>query len=123
MTLVPTRKTPAGQEYWDKVNKKSVLYPHGSEPEDIQTEGMVGLYSTAGQLADGIKTALQSGEIIIPQNKEGSTEGELTVAEMDIEQLRKHAEENGIEIPGNMKKLETIRQHIIEELNAAADAQ
>lgn len=119
MTLIPTRKTPAGQEYWDKVSKKTVLYPHHHIPESIQTDGMIGQYSTSGKTAPDEK----NDKTVVPPKNEGLTVVESTVDEMDIEQLRKHAEENGIEIPGNMKKLETIRQHIIEELNAAADAQ
>lgn len=116
MTLVPTRKTPAGQEYWDKVSKKTVFYPRGVISENIQTEGMVGQYSVSGKLPEfvkGMDLATTEDFTAIANPLEG----------MDIEQLRAYAEEKGVDIPGNMKKLETIRQHIIEELNATADAQ
>lgn len=120
MTLVPTRKTPAGQEYWDKVNKKTVLYPNGHKPEAVQTEGMVGQYSASGKVA----TLAKGEEVIVPSNKrDGLTAVELDVAELDIDGLREYAESKNVEIPGNMKKLETIRNHIIEELKGAADAQ
>lgn len=36
--------------------------------------------------------------------------------ELDAEQLKAYAAENGIEVPGNMKKEETIRKHIEESL-------
>lgn len=110
MRFVPTRKTATGQEYWDKELKLVVHYLEGQSPPEelIQTEGMVGQYSVGGKIAE----AIQVKKVPV-----------VSIEEMDIDQLREHAEENGIEIPGNMKKLETIRQHIIEELNAVADAE
>lgn len=109
MTIyVKGRTTAAGTEYWNKDLKRTELFAPGTEPENVQTDGMVGKYSLSGKVADDEKN---------PPIETDPLDG------MDAEQLREYAEENGIEVPGTMKKVETIRQHIVEELNAAADAQ
>lgn len=128
MTLVPMRKTSAGQEYWDKELKKVVFYPTGQSPDDetIHTEGMVGQYAANGEVAKSIEVKLHLGEKIDSIEQQELSDKDIqepTIDEMDIDGLRAYAEENSIDIPGNMKKLETIRQHIIEELNAVADSE
>lgn len=47
---------------------------------------------------------------------------DINLNDMDVDQLLSFAEQNNIEVPGNMKKEETIRTHIAEQL-AAADAE
>lgn len=46
-------------------------------------------------------------------------ETDMDLDKMNIEQLRSFAKQKGIAIPGNMKKVETIRNHIAEQLAAA----
>lgn len=46
------------------------------------------------------------------------TETDINLDDMNVEQLLAFAEQNNIDVPGNMKKVETIRNHIAEELAA-----
>ncbi|MCV9884711.1 hypothetical protein [Metabacillus halosaccharovorans] len=50
--------------------------------------------------------------------KEPDTDNDINLDEMNAEQLLAFAEENNIDVPGNMSKEETIRKHIAEELGS-----
>ncbi|WAA10829.1 hypothetical protein [Fervidibacillus albus] len=50
-------------------------------------------------------------------------ESDISLEELNANQLRSFAEQNGIDIPGNMKKEETIRSYIIEKLKTAVDSE
>lgn len=82
------RKTLTGNEYWDSKNKKTIFVPKGKEP-DFEIE-----------------------------STEVDTEKDITLDNMNAEQLLSFAEQNGIDVPGNMKKEETIRKYIAEQLAA-----
>lgn len=47
----------------------------------------------------------------------------VSINKMDNEQLKAFATKKGIDIPGNMKKEETIRKYIAEQLTATADVE
>ncbi len=58
-----------------------------------------------------------------PKEKEEAvcTTADIKLDDMDVDQLLSFAGQNNIDVPGNMKKEETIRNHIAEQL--AADAE
>lgn len=141
--LVPFRTTANGTEYWDKVNKKCVFYPNGTMPTEYvdQTDEMIGQYSASGKIAKPVETTTHVNEVIVTAEDaealtdeanelldDMSDDKELDSIDlsddenedldlMDIDELRDYANEKGIAIPGNMKKAETIRAHIVVELN------
>lgn len=87
------RKTVSGTEYWDTVAKRTLFVPKGEKPRfEVEVPKAIAV-------EEGI-------DLINPD-------------EMDIKQLITFGKEHGIEVPGNMKKEDTIRNYIIEELNAA----
>lgn len=92
--LKEIRKTNAGVEYWDTEAKKIIIGKEGLADEEVNEE---------------VKT--------------DNDNGDLNLDDMNSEQLLDFAKQNGIEVPGNMKKEDTIRNHIEEELNAASDSE
>lgn len=86
--IIEVRKTLTGTEYWDTEEKRTLFVPKGKEPE----------------------VEVDSTEI--------DTETDITLDNMNAEQLLSFAEQNGIDVPGNMKKEETIRKYIAEQLAA-----
>lgn len=108
------RRTVSGTEYWDTEAKKTLFVPTGEKPNfeiTVNPESMIG----GVDLATGKDKTVVNGKVVEPKTV-------INPKEMDIEQLISFGEENGIVVPGNMKKEDTIRNFIIEELNAAADA-
>ena len=96
--LKPIRKTATGLiEYWDTKNKLIVLGSSQSSKD------------LANKDTNQIKNDNQNGVI--------NTVLDLTT--LDADRLREFANQHGIEIPGNMKKEETIRNYIAEQLTAA----
>ncbi|MBX8942559.1 Rho termination factor N-terminal domain-containing protein [Lysinibacillus sp. K60] len=93
---VPIRTTANGTEYWDSEAKKVLFVPAGMRPSFKVTEKPESmLYVETKPLTDAPVFSL-----------EGKT----------ATQLREYAEENNIEVPGNLKKSETIREYIEEQL-------
>lgn len=82
------RKTLTGTEYWDSKEKRTVFVPKGKESE----------------------FEVESTEV--------NTETDINLDDMNTEQLLEFAKQNSIDIPGNMKKEETIRKYIAEKLTA-----
>lgn len=108
---VLTRTTANGKEYWDNETKKVLFVPAGEKPSFEVTESpesmIVGI-----DLANGKDATVIDGQVAEPVfNLDGMT----------ATQLREFAEENNIEVPGNLKKPDTIREYIEEQL--AADAE
>ncbi|MCS1392988.1 Rho termination factor N-terminal domain-containing protein [Lysinibacillus boronitolerans] len=99
---VPIRTTANGTEYWDSEAKKTIFVPAGMRP--------------AFEVTESPTTMLHKGETVKPL-----VEPVFNLEGMTATQLREYAEENNIEVPGNLKKAETIREHIEEQL--AADAE
>jgi hypothetical protein len=96
---VETRKTAQGTEYWDTKKKRIRFVPAGQEPDFDVTKNP--------------KSMVKEG------SKPVEVEGKVTdLNSMDADQLLAYAKDNDIEVPGNMKKEDTIRKHI-EELLAA----
>lgn len=97
---VPIRTTANGTEYWDSEAKKVLFVPAGMRPSFEVTESPT--------------TMLHKGETVKPLintpvfNLEGMT----------ATQLKEFAEENNIEVPGNLKKVDAIRDYIEEQLAA-----
>ncbi|MCS5501910.1 Rho termination factor N-terminal domain-containing protein [Lysinibacillus sp. A4] len=98
---VPIRTTANGTEYWDSEAKKVLFVPAGMRPSFEVTE------KPESMLYVEVKPSTDTPVF----NLEGMT----------ATQLREFAEENNIEVPGNLKKPETIRKYIEEQLVADAE--
>lgn len=95
---VPIRTTGNGTEYWDSEAKKILFVPAGIRPTFEVTDNPESmLYVEVKPLTDAPVFNLEG---------------------MTATQLREFAEENNIEVPGNLKKPETIREYIEEQLAA-----
>jgi hypothetical protein len=97
---VEVRKSAQGTEYWDTKAKKVRFVPAGKEPGfEVEKER---------KSKEGLKPV--------------EVEGEVTdLNSLNTEQLLAYAKDNDIDVPGNMKKEETIRNHIAEQVNAAEE--
>ena len=96
---VPIRTTANGTEYWDNEVKKVLFVPTGEKPSFDVTESPT--------------TMLHKGETVKPLE-----EPVFSLEGMTATQLREYAEENNIEVPGNLKKVDAIRDYIEEQLAA-----
>jgi hypothetical protein len=108
---VEVRRSAQGTEYWDSKEKKIRFVPAGMEPGFEVTKdpkSMVG----GLDLAAGKDMTTVDGVPI-------DNETEIDLDSMNADQLKDFAKQNDIEVPGNMKKEETIRAHILESLTAA----
>lgn len=99
---VPIRTTSNGTEYWCTDDKKILFVPAGKQP--------------SFEVTNEPTTMLHKGETVKPL-----VEPVFNLDEMDATQLRAFAEENNIDVPGNIKKPDTIREYIEEQL--AADSE
>lgn len=99
---VPIRTTANGTEYWDSEAKKILFVPAGMRPSFEVTESPT--------------TMLHKGETVKPL-----VEPVFNLDGMNATQLREYAEENNIEVPGNLKKPDTIREFIEEQLAVDED--
>jgi hypothetical protein len=97
---VQTRVTAQGTEYWDNEAKKTLFVPAGEEPDFEVTKNPKSMVMGV-DVADGSDHTVVNG---------------IDLDEMDAAQLREFAEQNNIEVPGNMKREDTIRNHIAESL-------
>jgi hypothetical protein len=107
---VEMRKTAQGTEYWDTKEKRIRFVPAGKEPGFVVTKepkSMVG----GIDLATGKDMTTVNGKPV-------DNETEINLDSMNADQLRDFAKQNDIEVPGNMKKEETIRAHILESFTA-----
>ncbi|MGD6964520.1 hypothetical protein ACQCVB_20155 [Fictibacillus phosphorivorans] len=99
---VQTRVTAQGTEYWDAKEKRVRFVPTGEKPDFEVTED-------PKSMVMGVDVAKGTDQTVV---------NEINLDEMDADQLLKFAKDNNIDVPGNMKKEDTIRNHISEELNA-----
>lgn len=98
---VPIRTTANGTEYWDSEAKKILFAPAGMRPSFEVTDNPESMiYVEAKPLAEAPVFNLEG---------------------MTATQLREFAEENNIDVPGNLKKPDTMREYIEEQL--AVDAE
>jgi hypothetical protein len=93
---VEMRKTAQGTEYWDTEAKKIRFVPAGKKP--------------------GFEVTKDPKSMVEEEKQDSETDIDLD--KMNAEQLLAFAKQNDIEVPGNMKKEVTIRNHIAEQLNA-----
>ncbi|KLV27237.1 phage protein [Niallia circulans] len=107
--IVKTRKTISGTEYWDAKNKKVLVVPNGQEPPFEVTENTKSMILGVDIAKGRDKTIID--EVVVNQP-------DINLDKMKVEQLLEYAKENNIEVPGNMKKEDTIRKHIEEALKA-----
>ncbi|UPJ16066.1 hypothetical protein MYW48_25835 [Bacillus cereus] len=101
--ITEIRKTISGTEYWDNKEKRSLFVPTGEEPGfevTVNPESMI--IKHADNKVVGV-------EVI-------DTDTEINLNDMNAEELLSFAKENDIEVPGKLKKEETIRNYIVEQL-------
>ncbi|HDR4614611.1 TPA: hypothetical protein QCQ90_002170 [Bacillus cereus] len=101
--ITEIRKTISGAEYWDNEKKKTLFVPTGEEPGfevTVNPESMIRKH--ADNKVVGV-------EVI-------DTKTEINLDNMNAEQLLSFAKDNAIEVPAKLKKEETIRNHIVEQL-------
>lgn len=94
------RTTLNGSEYWDTVAKKTLFVPEGAEPHFEVTENPK---SMVVKLAE---------DKVIDVHVEDNT----PLEKMNVEQLRAYAASHDIDVPGNIKKPESILKYINEQL-------
>ncbi|MCG3089145.1 hypothetical protein [Sporosarcina cyprini] len=109
--IVETRKTAGGTEYWDTKKMRTLFVPTGVEPDFNVTENPQSMIIGVDLAGDKDYTVVNDQVI--------ETETELD--KMNSDQLLAFAEHSGIDVPGNMKKAETIRKYIVEKM--ATDAE
>jgi hypothetical protein len=98
---VEVRKSAQGTEYWDTKAKKVRFVPAGKEPGfEVEKE---------------TKSTLKDES---PKVENAAEDDAVDLNKLDADQLLVYAKDNDIEVPGNMKKEETIRKHIEESLAA-----
>jgi hypothetical protein len=106
---VEMRKTAQGTEYWDTEEKKIHFVPEGQKPGFEVTKDPKSMLIVDGKKVDEA----------VEKKIEGTKEDFLKYLDtLNVEQLLAYAKDNDIEVPGNMKKEETVRNHIAEKLNA-----
>ncbi|MEY2353289.1 hypothetical protein [Lysinibacillus capsici] len=105
---VPIRTTANGTEYWDSKDKRIRFVNVGDVPPFEVTENPESMI-VGVDLANGKDSTVIDGQIVEPV---------FTLEGMNATELREYAEENNIEVPGNLKKPETIREYIEEQLAA-----
>ncbi|KIP27831.1 hypothetical protein [Bacillus thuringiensis] len=101
--ITEIRKTISGTEYWDTKEKRSLFVPTGEEPGfevTVNPESMI----------------IRHADNKVVDVKIIDTETEINLDDMNAEQLLSFAKENDIEVPGKLKKEESIRNHIVEQL-------
>ncbi|MED2798135.1 hypothetical protein [Bacillus thuringiensis] len=100
---VEIRKIISGTEYWDNEEKRSLFVPTGEEP------GFEVTVNPESMLIKHADNKIVDVEII-------DTKTEINLDDMNAEQLLSFAKDNGIDVPAKLKKEETIRNYIVEQL-------
>lgn len=99
---IETRRTAAGTEYWDTVNKKIRFVPSGKEPDFEVAKNPITYVTNA-------KQAKERDQAVTTETK--------SFDELNGNELLSFASKHNIDVPGTMKKAETIRAHILSELD------
>lgn len=97
---VEIRKTISGTEYWDAKAKRTLFVPAGKKPDFEVTKDPKSMIGGV-DLANGKDMTVVNG---------------INLDDLDKDQLLAFAEQNIIDVPGNMKKEETIREYITKKL-------
>ncbi|MFJ6263199.1 hypothetical protein [Rhodococcus erythropolis] len=101
--IVEVRKTISGTEYWDTKEKRSLFVPTGEEP------GFEVTVNPESMLIKHADNKIVDVEVI-------DTKTEINLDDMNAEQLLSFAKDNGIDVPGKLKKEESIRNYVVEQL-------
>lgn len=129
--IIEIRKTSAGTECWDNVEKKVIVVPYGTTPDfEVvkEPESMLASHVIDGKLIskevyDALNVSLDADQL----NKESTEEvessmgivnedGELIdLSNMTIKELKEYAKENKVTIPKEVTKREDIAQHIYDD--------
>lgn len=129
--IIEIRKTSAGTECWDNVEKKVIVVPHGTtpdfevvkEPESMLTTHMIDgepvskeVYVALDVSLDGNKLNKESIEGVKSSMGIVNEDGELIdLSEMTIKELKEYAKENKVTIPKEVTKREDIAQYIYDD--------
>lgn len=108
------RKTANGNEYWDTEAKKVLFVAKGEQPDFDVTDNPVPIVNGVYQEAEKDLKALQAkAQEMGKVTKLPFTEPDgIHIDDMNTEQLLAFAKQVDINVPGNMKKEETIRNFI-----------
>jgi len=98
---VLVRRTLTGSEYWCTKEKRILFVPKGETPKFKVTDNPKSMVVSVEEQTD--ETEVQADETI-------------NLEEMNATELLAFAKNEGINVPGNMKKEETIRNHIAEQM-------
>ncbi|MDR4442161.1 MULTISPECIES: hypothetical protein [Bacillus cereus group] len=101
--ITEIRKTISGIEYWDSKEKRIRFVPIGEEP------GFEVTVNPESMIIKHADNKIVDVEVI-------DTKSEINLDDMNAEQLLSFAKDNGIDVPGKLKKEETIRNYIVEQL-------
>ncbi|MDT3494718.1 Rho termination factor N-terminal domain-containing protein [Bacillus toyonensis] len=108
--ITEIRKTISGTEYWDNEKKRSLFVPTGEEPGFEVTENP-GSMILGVDWSSGTDFTAVDGKVL---------DYEINLDDMNAEELLSFAKENDIEVPAKLKKEETIRNHIVEQVTTDA---
>ncbi|AHZ54027.1 hypothetical protein P4H56_23910 [Bacillus cereus] len=101
--ITEIRKTISGTEYWDNKEKRSLFVPTGEEP------GFEVVVNPESMIIKHADNKVVGVEVI-------DTDTEINLDDMNVEELLSFAKDNGIDVPGKLKKEESIRNYIVEQL-------
>ena len=90
--ITEIRKTISGTEYWDNEKKKSLFVPTGEVPGFEVTENPESMILGLDLSSEPDKTVVNNSFL----------------SNFTVKQLREYADEQGIEIPSDMKRKEDI---------------
>lgn len=101
--ITEIRKTISGTEYWDNKEKRSLFVPTGEEP------GFEVTVNPESMIIKHADNKIVDVEVI-------DAKSEINFDDLNAKQLLSFAKDNGIDVPGKLKKEETIRNYIVEKL-------
>ena len=128
----PIRKTIAGTEYWDTVEKRTILIPHGETPDFEVVENPKSLIEkkTVKVIEEEVIDETERNDfneqeeslVVSPKNQEENIDELLAledeepegvdISSMSIKELKAHAKENKIEIPKKVTRRDDILEFI-----------
>lgn len=114
-----TRDTATGKEYWDTKEKRSIFVPVGKQPDFYVTAEPVSMIGGIDLATGKDMTAVTNTDT--DETGTPDSGSDFNIDGMNVEQLLALAEQSGIDVPGTMKKEETIRNFINNALTDAVD--
>lgn len=104
---VPIRKTAQGTEYWDNVEKRTVLIPTGIKPDFEVTENPKSMLQKDGDKDQSF--GVHDGE------------NNYQLNDMTIKELKEFAEKYTIDLPAELTKKGDIAKFIFDNWNPDAE--